>query len=62
MRSKEGSSDYRYFPEPDLAPIEVPPEQLQQWLSELPELPAQKRYRYESELGLSAYDALCFNG
>jgi len=36
MRSKEGSSDYR-FPEPDLAPIEVSAEQLQQWLSELPE-------------------------
>ena len=42
MRSKEGSSDYRYFPEPDLPPIEVTSEQLQQWKSELPELPAQK--------------------
>ena len=57
MRSKEGASDYRYFPEPDLAPIEVSAEQQQQWHSELPELPAQKRHRYESELGLSAYDA-----
>lgn len=57
MRIKEGSSDYRYFPEPDLSPIEVPSEQLNQWRSELPELPAQKRHRYESELGLSAYDA-----
>lgn len=57
MRSKEGSSDYRYFPEPDLPPIEVSKEQLEQWRSELPELPAQKRYRYETELGLSAYDA-----
>ena len=57
MRSKEGSSDYRYFPEPDLPPIEVTSEQLQQWKSELPELPAQKRRRYEAELGLSAYDA-----
>ncbi len=56
MRSKEGSSDYRYFPEPDLAPIQVSPEQLTQWREELPELPAQKRHRYESELGLSAYD------
>lgn len=56
MRSKEGSSDYRYFPEPDLPPIEVSAEQLQQWKSELPELPAQKRHRYETELGLSAYD------
>ncbi|MFB2922739.1 Asp-tRNA(Asn)/Glu-tRNA(Gln) amidotransferase subunit GatB [Aerosakkonema funiforme] len=57
MRSKEGSSDYRYFPEPDLAPIEVSTAQLDKWKSELPELPAQKRDRYESELGLSAYDA-----
>jgi aspartyl-tRNA(Asn)/glutamyl-tRNA(Gln) amidotransferase subunit B len=57
MRVKEGSSDYRYFPEPDLPPIEVSKEQLEQWGSELPELPAQKRHRYESELGLSAYDA-----
>jgi aspartyl-tRNA(Asn)/glutamyl-tRNA(Gln) amidotransferase subunit B len=57
MRVKEGSSDYRYFPEPDLPPIEVSKEQLEQWRSELPELPAEKRHRYESELGLSAYDA-----
>jgi aspartyl-tRNA(Asn)/glutamyl-tRNA(Gln) amidotransferase subunit B len=56
MRTKEGSSDYRYFPEPDLAPIEVSPEQLEDWRSQLPELPAQKRHRYEGELGLSAYD------
>jgi aspartyl-tRNA(Asn)/glutamyl-tRNA(Gln) amidotransferase subunit B len=57
MRVKEGSSDYRYFPEPDLAPIEVSNEQLEKWRSELPELPAQKRHHYESELGLSPYDA-----
>lgn len=57
MRTKEGSSDYRYFPEPDLPPIEVSPKQLEEWKSQLPELPAQKRQRYESELGLSAYDA-----
>ncbi|MCA1994286.1 MAG: Asp-tRNA(Asn)/Glu-tRNA(Gln) amidotransferase subunit GatB [Coleofasciculus sp. S288] len=57
MRTKEGSSDYRYFPEPDLPPLEVSKEQLEQWRSELPELPAQKRHRYESEFGLSAYDA-----
>ncbi|MFO7028689.1 Asp-tRNA(Asn)/Glu-tRNA(Gln) amidotransferase GatCAB subunit B [Limnospira fusiformis CCALA 023] len=56
MRSKEGSSDYRYFPEPDLPPIQVSAEQLKQWKSELPELPAQKRHRYETDLGLSAYD------
>ncbi len=56
MRLKEGSSDYRYFPEPDLPPIEVTADQLKTWTSELPELPAQKRKRYEEELGLSAYD------
>lgn len=47
MRVKEGSSDYRYFPEPDLGPIEVTAEQLAAWRAELPELPAQKRRRYE---------------
>ncbi|MGL5807388.1 MAG: Asp-tRNA(Asn)/Glu-tRNA(Gln) amidotransferase subunit GatB [Xenococcaceae cyanobacterium] len=56
MRSKEGSSDYRYFPEPDLPPIEVSPQQLEAWKAEIPELPAQKRDRYENKLGLSAYD------
>ncbi|MFQ3616416.1 MAG: Asp-tRNA(Asn)/Glu-tRNA(Gln) amidotransferase subunit GatB [Cyanobacteriota bacterium] len=57
MRVKEGSSDYRYFPEPDLGPIEVSAEQLAAWKRELPELPAAKRRRYEEELGLSSYDA-----
>ncbi|MEO1432683.1 MAG: Asp-tRNA(Asn)/Glu-tRNA(Gln) amidotransferase subunit GatB [Cyanobacteria bacterium J06632_19] len=57
MRVKEGSSDYRYFPEPDLAPIEVTQEELNKWESELPDLPAKKRHHYETELGLSAYDA-----
>lgn len=56
MRVKEGSSDYRYFPEPDLAPIEVTQAELDSWLSELPQLPANKRHYYENELGLSAYD------
>ncbi len=57
MRKKEGSSDYRYFPEPDLPPLEVSEERLNAWKQELPELPAQKRQRYEEALGLSAYDA-----
>ncbi|MEL7350217.1 MAG: Asp-tRNA(Asn)/Glu-tRNA(Gln) amidotransferase subunit GatB [Cyanobacteria bacterium J06560_5] len=56
MRMKEGSSDYRYFPEPDLPPIEVSADQLKAWQGEMPELPAQKRHRYQEELGLSAYD------
>ncbi len=57
MRSKEGSSDYRYFPDPDLGPIEVSNDLKEKWRSELPELPASKRYRYAAELGLSIYDA-----
>jgi aspartyl-tRNA(Asn)/glutamyl-tRNA(Gln) amidotransferase subunit B len=57
MRIKEGSSDYRYFPEPDLGPIEVSSAQKEAWRSQLPELPAQKRRRYESDFGLSPYDA-----
>lgn len=57
MRVKEGSSDYRYFPEPDLSAIELSAQQLAQWQAELPELPAQKRHRYETDFGLSTYDA-----
>lgn len=57
MRVKEGSSDYRYFPEPDLAPIEVSNDTLELWRSQLPELPAAKRRRYENDFQLSAYDA-----
>ena len=57
MRVKEGASDYRYFPEPDLPPIEVSATQLQDWKAQLPELPAAKRYRYETQLSLSPYDA-----
>jgi aspartyl-tRNA(Asn)/glutamyl-tRNA(Gln) amidotransferase subunit B len=57
MRSKEGSSDYRYFPEPDLVAIEVPTATQLQYRDKLPELPASKRDRYQTQLGLSAYDA-----
>jgi aspartyl-tRNA(Asn)/glutamyl-tRNA(Gln) amidotransferase subunit B len=57
MRSKEGASDYRYFPEPDLGPIEVTAERREGWRAELPELPATKRHRYADQLGLSIYDA-----
>ena len=57
MRSKEGSSDYRYFPDPDLGPIEVSHDLKEKWRSELPELPAAKRNRYAADLGLSIYDA-----
>ena len=57
MRSKEGASDYRYFPDPDLGPIEVGADQREAWRAELPELPAHKRHRYAEDLGLSQYDA-----
>ena len=57
MRKKEGSSDYRYFPEPDLSPIEVSLARQDAWQKALPELPASKRCRYRETLGLSAYDA-----
>ena len=57
MRSKEGASDYRYFPDPDLGPIEVGAELREGWRSELPELPGAKRHRYAEKLGLSIYDA-----
>jgi len=57
MRSKEGSSDYRYFPDPDLGPIEISEEKKSIWLSELPELPAAKRRRYANEFKLSQYDS-----
>ena len=57
MRSKEGASDYRYFPDPDLGPIEVGAEQREAWRAQLPELPAAKRHRFADQLGLSIYDA-----
>jgi aspartyl-tRNA(Asn)/glutamyl-tRNA(Gln) amidotransferase subunit B len=56
MRKKEGSSDYRYFPEPDLPPLEVSETQKEIWRQELPELPAARRSRYEKEFELSPYD------
>ena len=57
MRSKEEANDYRYFPDPDLLPVVIEPEFVEQLRGELPELPQQKRERFASEFGLSAYDA-----
>ncbi len=57
QRTKEDAHDYRYFPEPDLMPVKISAEQVDQWRSELPELPAQRRSRYVSKLGLPEYDA-----
>lgn len=57
MRSKEDAQDYKYFPEPDLIPIEISDEMIDSLKNSLPELPEAKRNRYVSELGLSEYDA-----
>ena len=56
MRKKEGLADYRYFPEPDLPPLELKPEMIDELKQTMPELPASKRARYTS-MGLSEYDA-----
>lgn len=58
MRVKEGSDDYRYFPEPDLPPLVLDDQTLEKIRAELPELPEQKHQRYLSELGLSEAEAL----
>jgi aspartyl-tRNA(Asn)/glutamyl-tRNA(Gln) amidotransferase subunit B len=57
QRTKENAHDYRYFPEPDLMPVKISAGQVEQWRSELPELPRQRRERYVAELGLPEYDA-----
>jgi aspartyl-tRNA(Asn)/glutamyl-tRNA(Gln) amidotransferase subunit B len=57
MRSKEEAHDYRYFPDPDLLPLEVSEQWLERERTALPELPQAKRERYQREHGLSAYDA-----
>lgn len=56
MRGKEDAHDYRYFPEPDLMPLEISREWVEEIRAKMPELPSQKRERYQS-LGLSEYDA-----
>ncbi len=62
MRSKEDAHDYRYFPDPDLLPLEIDEAYLAQVRSSMPELPAQKRERFTSEFGLSVYDANLLTG
>jgi len=57
MRSKEHAHDYRYFPEPDLLPLEVSQAWIEEVRASLPELPGARRRRFEGEYGLSAYDA-----
>jgi aspartyl-tRNA(Asn)/glutamyl-tRNA(Gln) amidotransferase subunit B len=58
MRSKEGSADYRYFPEPDLQPLFISDEYKQKIKSTLPPLPQQLVKKYMNEFGLNEYDAL----
>jgi aspartyl-tRNA(Asn)/glutamyl-tRNA(Gln) amidotransferase subunit B len=57
MRSKEEAHDYRYFPDPDLVPLQLPNEMIDQIRSSLAELPADRRNRLEQEFGLSDYSA-----
>jgi aspartyl-tRNA(Asn)/glutamyl-tRNA(Gln) amidotransferase subunit B len=57
MRSKEEANDYRYFPDPDLLPVEIDESFIAAVRATLPELPDQKAARFARELGLSAYDA-----
>jgi len=57
MRVKEGSDDYRYFPEPDLVELYIDDEWMERVRAEIPELPDARKKRYIEELGLPEYDA-----
>lgn len=57
MRGKENANDYRYFPDPDLLPVVLTDEYIENIRKNLPELPEAKKARYIGELGLPAYDA-----
>ncbi len=57
MRSKEEAHDYRYFPEPDLMPVAMAPEQLAALQARIPELPRARRERFCRDYGLPAYDS-----
>jgi aspartyl-tRNA(Asn)/glutamyl-tRNA(Gln) amidotransferase subunit B len=57
MRTKEEAHDYRYFPDPDLLPVTLDPDWVEEIRAGLPELPDQKKARFMADLGLSAYDA-----
>lgn len=57
MRRKEDANDYRYFPDPDLAPIVLTDEQIETWRRELPALPDERKQKYMADFGLSSYAA-----
>ena len=57
MRSKENAHDYRYFPEPDLVPVELSEEQIAEWRKLLPEKPELRRARMIEDYGIAEYDA-----
>ncbi|MCI7643510.1 MAG: Asp-tRNA(Asn)/Glu-tRNA(Gln) amidotransferase subunit GatB [Lentisphaeria bacterium] len=57
MRTKEQAHDYRYFPDPDLMPVIFTDEEIDAYRAQLPELPAAKRARFVSDMGLTEYDA-----
>ena len=58
MRSKEEAHDYRYFPEPDLVPVEISDEWIKETMDDLPELPEQKRERFVQSYNIPEYDAV----
>jgi len=58
MRTKEDAHDYRYFPDPDLLPLEISDEWLERSRAAMPELPETRRARYQTDLGLSLQDAM----
>ena len=57
MRTKENAHDYRYFPEPDLVPVELSDEQIEEWRKLLPEKPEARRLRMVEDYGIAEYDA-----
>ena len=58
MRTKEDAQDYRYFPDPDLLPVEIPEKWIAKVRAQMPALPHEKRTRYEKEYALAPYQAL----